>query len=55
MCDPLFEQYQARGLASRETVIISKENRDADPLTCQEGRFTGAGNGQDWVELKGAR
>jgi hypothetical protein len=54
MPDWLFERYRARGLASREAVIISRKSRDADPLSCQDGRFTGHGHGQDWVTLNPA-
>ncbi len=55
MPDRLFERYRARGLASREAVIISKAERDADPLMCQDGEFTSRGHGQDWIALSRAR
>jgi hypothetical protein len=53
MADPLFAQYRARGLASRDLVIIPKERRDTDPLTCREGQFTSHGHTEDWVALGG--
>ena len=55
MPDRLFERYRARGLASREAVIISKELRDAHPLTCRDGEFTSRGQGQDWMALSRTR
>jgi hypothetical protein len=39
--DPVFELYHARGVPSRESAIITKEERDADPFPCVgEGLFT---------------
>lgn len=49
--DSLFQSYQARGLNSRDDVIISKEERDADPLTCVGEIFTNSGNLENWVIL----
>lgn len=51
MSDALLKAYQARGLTSQEAVIITKEARDADPLTCQEGKFTTRGTIENWVVL----
>lgn len=51
MTDSLFQVYQARGLNSRNDVIISKEARDDDPLTCEGETFTNAGNLENWVVL----
>lgn len=34
MPDEIFAKYQARGAKSREDFIITKEERDADPLQC---------------------
>lgn len=49
--DSVFEAYQARGVASREGVIISKQARDADPLTCSGDTFTNYGTLEHWVTL----
>ena len=51
MTDALFQDYQSRALASRDAVIITQQARDADPLTCQEGRFTTRGALTNWVFL----
>jgi len=52
MTDALFRQYQARGLNSRDDVIISKPARDAQPLTCVGDRFQGPGPLPNWVILR---
>ena len=52
MSDSLFATYRARGLDSRTNAIISKEARDADPLTCKGGRFATPGNLPNWVTLR---
>lgn len=51
MTDSLFQSYQARGIATRDTMIISKAARDADPLTCNGDAFTTTGSIPDWVVL----
>ncbi len=51
MTDSIFQDYQARGLNSRNDAIISKEARDADPLTCDGEEFTDSGNLENWVIL----
>jgi len=51
MADSVFQDYQARGLTSRNDAIISKEARDADPLTCDGEEFTAGGNLENWVIL----
>ncbi len=52
MTDPVFEAYQARGLVSRADAIISKAERDADPVPCEgENQFTEHGSIPDWVIL----
>jgi len=53
MTDALFQRYQARGLADRSDVIISRAERDAHPLTCAGENFIG-GTGvlEDWVTLR---
>jgi hypothetical protein len=41
--------YQARGLNSRNDAIISKAERDADPIACQgEEEFADGGNLENW-------
>jgi hypothetical protein len=53
MSDALFQRYQARGLLSRNDVIISKQERDAWPLTCSGEAFvSGTGVLEDWITLK---
>jgi hypothetical protein len=51
MTDSLFSEYQARGVASRSDLIISKEQRDADPLTCDGQAFLTFGTNTSWVTL----
>jgi hypothetical protein len=51
MTDSLFGRYVARGVANREALIISKEARDADTLTCQDGQFLNRGTLENWVVL----
>lgn len=51
MTDSLFAEYQARGIESRDEAIISQEDRDASPLTCNGEQFTGAGTLNNWVDL----
>jgi hypothetical protein len=52
MTDSVFATYQARGINSRTDAIISKEARDADPLTCNGGKFASPGNLPNWVRLR---
>ena len=52
MTDSLFATYQARGVNSRTNVIISREARDGDPLTCNGDTFEGPGNLPNWVMLQ---
>jgi len=49
--DSLFQDYQSRGLNSRNDVIITREVRDADPLTCDGEEFTDSSNLENWVIL----
>lgn len=51
MTDSLFQNYQLRGLNSRDDFIIPREARDADPLTCEGEEFTVGGNLENWVVL----
>lgn len=50
--DSLFQRYQARGVAARSDLIITKEARDADTLKCAGDAFLGSGTIEDWVTLK---
>jgi hypothetical protein len=52
MSDALFERYRARGIAGRSDAIISRQERDAHPLTCSGETFVG-GTGvlEDWFTL----
>ena len=50
--DSVFELYHARGVPSRQAAIISKEERDADPVPCVgEEQFTVEGTIPDWLVL----
>ena len=51
MTDSLFQDYQERGLKSRNDAIISAEARDADPLTCDGEELADSGNLENWVTL----
>ena len=48
--DEVLEEYKARGLGSVSDVIITKEERDSNPLACdrnsEAGWFTGSNNYQ---------
>ena len=47
----VFQDYQERGLTSRNDVIISKELRDADSLICNDEEFEDSGNLENWATL----
>lgn len=51
MTDLLFQQYQSRGVNFREQLIISREQRETDPLTCSGDTFIDTGNLDHWVVL----
>lgn len=51
MDDNLFTDYQQRGLNHRDSLIISKASRDADPLTCVGQWGNGIGNIPNWADL----
>ncbi len=51
MTDGLFATYQARGASTRADFQITKEERDADPLTCDGLSFLTRGSLEDWVYL----
>lgn len=52
LTDVPFQAYQARGVATRDVMIMSRAARDADPLTCAEGAFTSWGTSPQWVVLQ---
>jgi hypothetical protein len=51
MDDSVFQNYVNRGATSREDFIISKEERDADPLICDGSTFLTQGNLENWFYL----
>jgi hypothetical protein len=51
MPDHVFARYRARGAVSRSQFIFTKEERDADPLTCDGEQFADEGNLDNWVTL----
>jgi len=53
MTDRLFACYMSRGVISREELIITKEDRDADPLLpCNGYQFFVHGTIENWVTLQ---
>jgi hypothetical protein len=51
MTDGLFATYAARGVGSRAAAVITRAERDADPLTCAGETFTTAGTLANWLTL----
>lgn len=51
MTDSVFHGYQLRGLGSRSDVIISKQARDSDTLSCNGETFMNSGTLENWVVL----
>jgi hypothetical protein len=51
MTDSVFQAYRNRGVSSRDDLIISKEARDADPLTCSGEDIVSPGNLPNWINL----
>lgn len=51
MTDSVFGIYNDRGVLSRQAAIITRDERDADPLTCTDEDFGSPGNIPNWVEL----
>lgn len=49
--DNVFLQYVNYGINSRDDLIISKELRDTNPLTCDGETFTSMDNLESWVTL----
>jgi hypothetical protein len=52
MSDSLFAHYVQRGIASRNDVIISATERNADPLNCSGETFGSNGTIENWITLK---
>ena len=52
MTDAVFAAYQSRGVPSREAAIVTRDERDADPVPCVgEHQFTVQGTLPDWLDL----
>ncbi len=49
MTDTLFSTYQIRGIDSRAKLIISVDQRDSNPLTCNGKTFTNISTLTNWV------
>jgi hypothetical protein len=49
--DAVFETYILRGATSPQDFIITKEQRDSDPLQCNGEWFVDGGNLENWVTL----
>ena len=52
LTDAVFAQYQNRGVGSRADMMISKAERDANPLTCSGDTFISSDTIENWVTLK---
>lgn len=54
MSDQVFQNYTSRGVSHRDSLIITKGERDADPLDCNAswGVDPGVGNIVNWVDLQ---
>lgn len=50
--DALFAPYAARGVASRDSLVISRTARDAAPLACDGEAFTGQDALPQWTILR---
>ncbi len=51
MTDAVFSAYSLRGVAGRDSAILTRVQRDADPLTCSGETFTSAGTLPVWLIL----
>ncbi len=49
--DNVFNEYSARGVSTRSAMMISKSDRDANPLTCSGDTFTSTDPLENWVNL----
>ena len=48
MADQVFSAWAARGITSRQAMVITKAERDQDPLGCDGETFTGPGSLESW-------
>lgn len=51
MTDDVFAAYATRGVASRIDMIVTRAQRDADPLTCDGQAFLTVSSLPDRVDL----
>lgn len=51
MSDLLFLNFQARGISHRDSMLISKQQRDADSLKCNGEQFQNRGALSQWMLL----
>jgi hypothetical protein len=49
--DKVFNEYSARGIGTRSAMMITKSERDANPLTCSGDTFTSSDPLESWVIL----
>jgi hypothetical protein len=52
IADEVFEEYSKRGISERKELIISKEERDKNPLICNGDSFISTDTLENWVVLK---
>ncbi|HEY9229655.1 MAG TPA: hypothetical protein VIP11_23600 [Gemmatimonadaceae bacterium] len=50
--DELFATYAARGVSTRESVVIGRAERDGSRLACNGETYVGGATLESWVELK---
>ena len=48
----VFDRYRARGLTSKADAVVSRAERDANPLACTGESFTNRGALPNWVQLR---
>jgi len=51
MTDAVFQNYRNRGVGARSDLIISRAERDANPLNCSGDNFLNKGTIPNWVYL----
>jgi hypothetical protein len=49
--DKVFNEYSERGISARSAMMITKSERDANPLTCSGDTFTSSDPLESWVIL----
>jgi hypothetical protein len=47
-----FDAYRQRGIATRADAVITRAERDSQPLTCTGEQFASKGSIENWVELR---